>query len=59
MTALLEFINLRSVLLGILVLAYLVVRLLGFRIGPSKWNRWFWGESSNDNKPRVATPNSH
>jgi hypothetical protein len=53
MSILLPYFTARVIGLSLLVLGYLVVRLLGFGIGPKSWKRWFRGETG-DNKPKLA-----
>jgi hypothetical protein len=57
MSTLLPHLSIRVIFLCILVLGYLGIRLLGFRIGPRKWTRWFWGESS-DKEPAQGISKS-
>lgn len=45
MRTLLAHIDLKTILLIPALLAVLIFRLLGFRIGPKSWTDWFWGES--------------
>jgi hypothetical protein len=50
MSIILPHISLTTILLGFLVLGYFALRLLGFRIGPKRGIRWFWGELNDKNQ---------
>jgi hypothetical protein len=53
MRTLLAHIDLKTILLIPTLFAYLIVRLLGFHIGPKSWTSWFWGESG-EKKPTPS-----
>jgi len=55
MRTLLANVDLRTILLIPVLFVYLIVRLLGFHIGPKSWTSWFWNESSDKKSSPAAS----